>query len=202
MESIRDLLIDEMRDLYDAEKQLVKALPKVVKASSNSKLSEAFEKHLDQTRGHVQRLERAFELLGEKPKSKPCAAMQGLISEAGQATEEDMVEPLTDSAIICAAQKVEHYEIAGYGTLHAWAKALDLDEVAELLEETLQEEKAANDILTDVAREILESATSAEGNREEDDKETVGMATAPRIGASGKTGNGSRRSASPKNGGR
>jgi ferritin-like metal-binding protein YciE len=202
MESIRDLLIDEMRDLYDAEKQLVKALPKVVKASSNLELSEALDKHLDQTRGHVQRLERAFELLGEKPRSKPCAAMQGLISEAGQVTEEEMAEPLTDSAIICAAQKVEHYEIAGYGTLHAWAKSLGLDEVAELLEETLQEEKAANDILTDVAAEILESAASAENSREEDDQETVGMAAAPRTGTSGKTGNGSRRSASPKNGAR
>jgi ferritin-like metal-binding protein YciE len=199
MESIRDLLIDEMRDLYDAEKQLVKALPKVVKASSNSELSEAFEKHLDQTRGHVQRLERAFELLGEKPKSKPCAAMQGLIAEAGQITEKEMSEPLTDSAIICAAQKVEHYEIAGYGTLSAWAKALGLNEVAELLDETLQEEKAANDGLTDVAAEILESAASAEIDREE---ETVGMAAAPRTGTSGKTGNGSRRSAPPKQGGR
>jgi len=134
MESVRELLLDEMKDLYDAEKQLVKALPKVVKASSNADLRQAFESHLEETRGHVTRLERAFEMMGEKAKSKPCAAMKGLVEEAGEATEGEMDESLTDSAIICAAQKVEHYEIAGYGTLAAWAKSLGLDDVAGLLE--------------------------------------------------------------------
>jgi ferritin-like metal-binding protein YciE len=191
MESIRELLIDEMR-----------ALPKVAKASSNSELSEAFEKHLEETRGHVQRLERAFELLGEKPKSKPCMGMKGLIAEAGEVTEEEMTEPLTDSAIICAAQKVEHYEIAGYGTLSAWAKALGLDEVAELMDETLQEEKAANDTLTDVATEILESAASAEGAEASDGEEEEGETMGTRTESSGRAGkaNGSRKSGSPKNG--
>ena len=198
MESIRELLIDEMRDLYDAEKQLVKALPKVIKAAANAELRAAVESHLEQTRGHVQRLERAFELLGEKPKSKPCAAMQGLIEEAGEVTKEDMTENLTDSAIICAAQKVEHYEIAGYGTIIAWAKALGLDEVAELLDQTLEEEKAANDKLTDVASEILEDAAAAESdaaeNEQDNEAETVGTGVVPRKGASNKTGgNGSRK---------
>jgi ferritin-like metal-binding protein YciE len=190
MDSIRELLVDEMRDLYDAERQLVKALPKVIKASSDAVLSDAFAKHLEETRGHVERLERAFELLGEKAKSKPCAAMQGLIEEAGQATEEDRAEPLTDSAIICAAQKVEHYEIAGYGTVSAWAKALGLDEVARLLDETLEEEKAANDTLTEVATEILSMAAAAEPNNdlEEDEAETVGTAHAPRKGPALKAG--------------
>src|SRR5882724_9633338 len=128
MESIRELLVNEMRDLYDAEKQLVKALPKVAKASSNSDLQKAFEKHLNETRGHVERLERAFELMGEKAKSKPCAAMKGLIEEGDEAHEKSE-GLLTDSAIICAAQKIEHYEIAGYGTLSAWAKALGLNDV-------------------------------------------------------------------------
>lgn len=168
MESIRELLIDEMRDLYDAEKQLVKALPKVVKASSNPDLSSAFEKHLEETRGHVLRLEQAFDLLGERPKSKACAAMKGLIEETSEAANDGMAEPLTDSAIICAAQKVEHYEIAGYGTLSAWAKSLGLGEVAELLDQTLQEEKAANDSLTDVAGEILASAATGESEDESD----------------------------------
>jgi ferritin-like metal-binding protein YciE len=196
MQSIRELLIDEMKDLYDAEKQLVKALPKVVKASSNAELSAAFENHLEQTRGHVHRLERAFELMGEKPKSKPCAAMHGLIEEAGEEMKQERPESLTDSAIICAAQKVEHYEIAGYGTVSAWARALGLDEVAALLDETLEEEKAANDKLTDVASEILEAAASAEDDtKDEDEAETVGTGAVPRKGMSTKigTGNGSRR---------
>ncbi len=190
MDSIRELLVDEMRDLYDAERQLVKALPKVIKASSDAVLSDAFSKHLEETRGHMERLERAFELLGEKAKSTPCAAMQGLIEEAGQATEEDRAKPLTDSAIICAAQKVEHYEIAGYGTVSAWAKALGLDEVARLLDETLEEEKAANDTLTEVATGILSMAAGAEANTDmdEDEAETVGTAHAPRKGPALKAG--------------
>ncbi len=162
MDSVRELLIDEMKDLYDAEKQLVKALPKMVKAASNQELSQAFENHLEQTRGHVQRLEQAFELLGEKAKSKPCAAMKGLIEEAGEQLEEGLDGPLLDSAIICAAQKVEHYEIAGYGTLSAWAKSLGLDDVAALLDETLSEEKAANEKLTDVGGEVLSEAEASE----------------------------------------
>jgi len=171
MESIRELLIDEMRDLYDAEKQLVKALPKVVKASADSSLSEAFEKHLDETKGHVERLERAFELLGERAKSKSCPAMRGLIEEAGQAVHTDGHGSLTDSAIICAAKKVEHYEIAGYGTLIAWANSLGLDEVAELLNETLEEEKAADGKLTDVGSRILTAAKSIEEDSENDSDE-------------------------------
>src|SRR5713101_5397154 len=155
MESIRELLIDEMGDLYDAEKQLVKALPKMVKAASNQELSQAFENHLEQTRGHVERLERAFEMLGEKPKSKPCKAMKGLIEEAQETIEEGIPEPLLDSAIICAAQKVEHYEIAGYGTLKSWADTLGLDDVAGLLDETLEEEKEADEKMTDVADVLL-----------------------------------------------
>lgn len=183
MESMRELLIDEMRDLYDAEKQLVKALPKVVKASSNSELSGAVAQHLEETRGQVERLERAFELLGEKPKSKPCAAMHGLIEEAREAFEEDMAEPLVDSAIICAAQKVEHYEIAGYGTVSAWAKALGLDEVAELLKETLEEEKAADQKLTEIAGEIVSDAESLNTGDDGEETDAVGVADAPRKGA-------------------
>ena len=120
---LRELLIEEMQDQYDAEKQLVKALPKMAKAASSPELSEAFTNHLEETRGQVQRLEKAFELLGVKAKGKSCAAMKGLIEEAQQTMAEDMPEELMDSALICAAQKVEHYEMAGYGTLCAWSQS-------------------------------------------------------------------------------
>jgi ferritin-like metal-binding protein YciE len=168
MESIRELLIEEMADLYDAEKQLVKALPKMAKAASNEQLREAFENHLEQTRGHVQRLEQAFELLDQKAKGKPCAAMKGLVEEGKETMEEDgLSDGLMDSAIIAAAQKVEHYEIAGYGTLSAWARSLGLDEVAGLLEETLAEEKEADEKLTQVGGDVLTEVESA-GEQEEE----------------------------------
>src|SRR5580704_9104204 len=170
MESIRELLIEEMADLYDAEKQLVKALPKMAKAASSDQLREAFESHLEQTRRHVARLEQAFQLLDVKAKGKPCAAMKGLIEEGKETMEEDLADGLMDSAIICAAQKVEHYEMAGYGTLSAWARSLGLDEVAGLLEETLAEEKEADEKLTQVGGDVLAEAEEADGQEEE--KET------------------------------
>ncbi len=195
MESIRELLVDEMKDLYDAEKQLVKALPKMVKASSNQELSEAFENHLEETRGHVQRLEQAFELMGEKPKSKPCAAMKGLIEEAGEQLKEGLEGPLLDSAIICAAQKVEHYEISGYGTLSAWAKSIGLDEVAELLDQTLAEEKAADDKLTDVGETVLTEAEASEpqGMDEEDPEQTMDGTRKKSVTGKSATAGGTRR---------
>lgn len=176
MQDMRELLVEEMQDLYDAEKQLVKALPKMVKAASNPELSQAFASHLEETQGHVQRLEQAFELLGEKPKSKPCAAMKGLIQEAQETIQEDMPDALHDSAIICAAQKVEHYEMSGYGTLSAWAKKIGLDDVADLLDATLAEERAADDKLTEVGQEVLDEAESGEtvsaGKKGTDSKHT------------------------------
>jgi ferritin-like metal-binding protein YciE len=173
MDSIRELLIDEMKDLYDAEKQLVKALPKMVKAASNPELSQAFESHLEQTRGHVQRLEQAFELMGEKAKSKPCEAMKGLIEEAGSQLEEDLDGAVLDSAIICAAQKVEHYEISGYGTLSTWAKSLGLDDVAALLDETLSEEKDADEKLTEIGGTVLSEAEASDDETETEDAQVT-----------------------------
>ena len=167
MESVRELLVEQMRDLYDAEKQLVKALPKMAKAASNEQLQEAFQNHLKQTQEHVQRLERAFEMIGVSAKSKPCAGMKGLVEEGKETLEEDLSEPLLDSAIICGAQKVEHYEIAGYGTLIAWANSIGLEEVAQVFEETLQEEKEADEKLTQVAEEILLKLSESEGSGEE-----------------------------------
>jgi len=191
MESVRELLIEQMRDLYDAEKQLVKALPKLAKTASNEQLKEAFESHLEQTRGHVQRLEQAFEALDEKARSKPCEAMKGLIEEGKETMEEDLEDALMDSAIIGAAQKVEHYEIAGYGTLKTWARSLGLDEVAELLEATLEEEKEADQKLTEVADGVLMEAESADQTGEEG--EEVAAAASPRKRAGGtRSGNGAR----------
>ena len=161
-ETMRDLLVQEMQDLYDAEKQLVKALPKMVKAASSEELSEAFGSHLEQTKGHVERLERAFQMLDQKPKSKSCAGMKGLISEAQERTEASEDAGLTDSAIICAAQKVEHYEIAGYGTLKAWADELGLDDVAALLQETLEEEKEADKKLSEIAGKVMAESSAEE----------------------------------------
>lgn len=187
MESIRELLVEQMKDLYDAEKQLVKALPKMAKAASNDQLKEAIESHLEQTRGHVQRLEQAFQLLDQKAKSKPCQAMKGLVEEGKQTLEEDFSEPLLDSAIICAAQKVEHYEIAGYGTVKAWASSLGLDEVAELLEETLAEEKEADEKLNEIAGEVLEEAKASEQSQEEAEEQPQQM---PQRRSAAKGGNG------------
>ncbi len=164
--TIRDLLVHEMQDLYDAEKQLVKALPKMVKAASNEELSQAFAGHLEQTKGQVERLERAFEALDVKPKSKACAAMKGLISEAQEEISSNEKGPLADSAMICAAQKVEHYEIAGYGTVRAWAEELGLDDVAGLLRETLDEEKEADEKLSTIAGKIIADSSMEEPEEE------------------------------------
>jgi ferritin-like metal-binding protein YciE len=161
-ETMQELLVEEMQDLYDAEKQLVKALPKMVKAAASEELSQAFGNHLEQTKGHVERIERAFALLKHKPKSKSCAAMKGLISEAQERIHENSEGALADSAMICAAQKVEHYEIAGYGTLKAWAEELGLDDVAALLQETLDEEKEADQKLSEIAGKVTAETANGE----------------------------------------
>ena len=160
---IRDLLIEEMQDLYDAEKQLVKALPKMAKAASNPELSQAFTAHLEETKGHVQRLEQAFELLGVRAKGKPCQAMKGLIAEGQETMKEKMPDELMDAAIICAAQKVEHYEISGYGTICAWTNALGLNDVSDLLQDTLDEEKATDEKLTEISEPVLAEASGNQG---------------------------------------
>jgi ferritin-like metal-binding protein YciE len=155
------LLEEEMRDLYDAEKQLVQALPKMAKAATNPKLRSGFEDHLEQTRGHVTRLEQAFDLMGSNAKAKPCEAMKGLIAEAQTHMKEKAEAPLMDAILITSAQKVEHYEIAGYGNARAIAEAIGNGEVADLLEATLKEEKEADQKLTEVGQKILHSEAKA-----------------------------------------
>lgn len=152
--SFRDLYVDELRDLYNAETQLVKALPKMAKAAANDELREAFEEHLRQTSEHVSRLEQIFEQLGEKPSGKKCLGMEGLVKEGSETMKEDFSDDVKDAAIIGAAQRVEHYEMAAYGTVRAFAELLGENEHVSLLEQTLQEEKQADEKLTQLAEEI------------------------------------------------
>jgi len=140
-EGLKELYVDELKDLYNAENQLVKALPKAAKAASSEELRAGFEEHLEQTKSHVQRLEQIFEMLDESPKGKKCKGMEGLIEEGSEIMEEDFEGALLDAALIGAAQRVEHYEIAAYGTVRAFAEELGESEHASLLAETLEEEK-------------------------------------------------------------
>lgn len=163
--SLRDLYIDELRDLYNAETQLVKALPKMAKASNDDRLRQGFEEHLRQTSEHVSRLEQIFEMLDEKPSGKKCLGMEGLVKEGADTMKEDYTDELMDAAIIGAAQRVEHYEIAGYGTVRDFAKLLGEEEHVSLLEQTLEEEKETDQKLTQLAEEI--NAQSAEAGEME-----------------------------------
>jgi ferritin-like metal-binding protein YciE len=138
---LKELYVDELKDIYSAETQLVKALPKMAKAAVSAELRNGFQEHLTQTEVHVTRLEQIFEELGEKPTGKKCEGMAGLIKEGGEAAEEDYEGEVKDSALIGAAQRVEHYEIAAYGTVRAMAEKLGDDKAVQLLTQTLQEEK-------------------------------------------------------------
>jgi ferritin-like metal-binding protein YciE len=156
--SLRELYIDELRDLYSAETQLTKALPKMAKASSNTELRRAFEEHLRQTSEHVSRLEQIFDMLEEKPTGKKCLGMEGLVKEGAETIGEEYEDAVMDAGIIGAAQRVEHYEIAAYGTAREFAQLLGEDEHISLLEETLEEEKQTDQKLTQLAEEINSQA--------------------------------------------
>ena len=155
---LKELYIDELKDIYSAETQLVKALPKMAKAASSEELRKGFEKHLEQTRGHVERLETIFASLDESPKGKKCVGMEGLVKEGAEAMDEDFEDAVMDSALIGAAQRVEHYEIAAYGTAREFAKVLGESEHVSLLDATLGEEKATDKNLTQLAAEINSQA--------------------------------------------
>lgn len=170
MSKLDDCFLAELADIFDAEKQLVKALPKMAEAAEHEELKEAIMSHHSQTEEHVRRCEEVFELLGEKAPNERCKAMQGLIAEVDERIDED----LGDAALICAAQKIEHYEIASYGSLRTWAKLLDEDEAANLLEEILDEETDADEHLTSLAVQIVnldaretEHAVKGDGSEEE-----------------------------------
>jgi ferritin-like metal-binding protein YciE len=155
LQDLQDLFVEELRDLYSAENQLVKALPKMAKAANEEKLKAAFEEHLEQTKGHVERLDTIFEELGEKPTGKKCKAMAGLVAEGKEMIEEDATPEVMDAGLIAAAQRVEHYEIAGYGTVHAYAKVLGNEQAARELQKTLDEEGAADKKLTKLAQSVV-----------------------------------------------
>ena len=166
---LRELYIDELKDLYNAENQLVKALPKLAKAASSEELSQGFEEHLEQTKGHVERLEKIFESLDESPKGKKCAGMEGLVKEGSEAMDEDYEGAVMDAALIGAAQRVEHYEIAGYGTASEFAELLGESEHVTLLNQTLEEEKETDEKLTELAKTI--NAQANEGKESEEEEE-------------------------------
>ena len=155
MESLQDLYVDQLKDLYNAEGQLVKALPKMAKAASNPQLQAAFNEHLEQTRGHVERLEKVLDKLGESPKGKKCKAMEGLIEEAKELMEEDADPDVMDAGLIASAQRVEHYEIAGYGCVRTYARLLGDEQSARLLQQTLDEEGQTDKKLTDLAERLI-----------------------------------------------
>lgn len=161
---LKELYVDELKDLYNAENQLVKALPKLAKAAASEELRAGFEEHLEQTKGHVSRLEQIFKSLGENPKEKKCKGMEGLVEEGAEIIEEDLEDSVKDAALIGAAQRVEHYEIAAYGTVKAFADTLRHSEHVSLLEETLEEEKETDKKLTDLAQGInMQAGKVAQG---------------------------------------
>lgn len=181
-ENLREALVEEIRDLYNAEKQLVKALPKMAKGAESDELRDAFEQHLEETEGHVTRLEQVFDLLGEKPRGKHCAGMAGIVEEGSEKLQEDMEGSVLDACLIASAQKVEHYEIGAYGTAIAWAEALGLNDLCDVLNETLEEEKAADEKLSALAESGINQAATAgeseDSDIEEEDEEEEASARA------------------------
>jgi ferritin-like metal-binding protein YciE len=151
LKSLHDLLIEELKDIYNAEKQLTRALPKMAKSASNDKLRQAFEEHLTVTENQITRLEKVFRELEMTARGKKCVGMEGIINEGKEKMEEDLDENVLDAALIASAQKVEHYEIASYGTLRTYAQQLGYEKIADMLQETLDEESNANELLTDIA---------------------------------------------------
>jgi len=178
LESLRELYIDELKDLYSAEKQLVKALPKMVKNATSPELKQAFQDHLAKTETHVERLEQIFESLEASPRGKKCVGMEGLIEEASELIGEDADEDVLDAGLISKAQHVEHYEMAGYGTVRTYALTLGESEHAELLEETLNEEKEADELLTQLAESSINIQAAA--GAEESDEQSAGRGRSDR----------------------
>jgi ferritin-like metal-binding protein YciE len=170
MNTLKDLYLDELKDVYDAEQQIAKALPKMAKEATNEELRAAVEQHLDQTQTQIERLEQIFEELGEKAKGVKCEAAKGLIEEAKSMMEDAEDDDTRDAAIIAAAQKIEHYEIATYGTLRTYAELLGFDEQAELLQETLDEEKETDENLTELAVSCINIEAAEEDEEEEEEK--------------------------------
>jgi ferritin-like metal-binding protein YciE len=169
--TLHDAFLEELRDTYDAEKQLTKALPKMAKASTSPELRAAFESHLEETRGQVERLEQVFASLDEKARGKHCEGIAGIIEEGKAIMQEDFDEATMDASLIAAAQRAEHYEMAAYGTLVAWARGMGHTEAERLLQETLDEEKAADEKLTSIAEGGVNQEAADAAHPEEEDEE-------------------------------
>jgi ferritin-like metal-binding protein YciE len=172
-QDLKELFIDELRDLYNAENQLIKALPKMAKASTSEELSSGFEAHLEQTKGHAQRLEQIFQTLGEKASGKKCKAMEGLIAEGAEVMGEDFDGEVMDAALIGSARRVEHYEIAAYSTVIKFGEMLGQDEAVKLLEQTLEEETETDEKLVAIMDDFkLEDSAAGDESDEENDSRT------------------------------
>jgi ferritin-like metal-binding protein YciE len=168
--NLEDLFVQELKDLYSAENQITKALPRMAKAASSPELKNAFQEHLEVTRNQVQRLEQIFQDLGVNPRGKKCVGMEGLIEEGKELLENDADEAVIDAGLLAAAQKVEHYEMAAYGTVCAFAKLLGNDDAADLLSQTLEEEKETDLRLSQIAEQSV-NVQAANGNDEEDEED-------------------------------
>jgi len=173
--SLQELYVEQLRDLYSAENQLVKALPKMAKAAQSGALRKGFEQHLEQTKGHVDRLEQIFSAMDESPKGRKCAGMEGLVEEGEEVIREQSGSDALDSGLIASAQRVEHYEIAGYGTVRTFAELLGEEEAVNLLQQTLDEEKATNEKLTEFAKQVNVQAMNSDGKSEMDEEGAESM---------------------------
>ena len=167
MDTLTELYVDELKDLYSAENQILKALPRMIKAASNKQLKQGFTKHERQTVQHVKRLERIFKSLGERPTGKKCVGMEGVLKEGSELIKEKPEPDVLDAGLIAAAQHVEHYEIAGYGTVRTWARLLGHDDHESLLQQTLDEERQTDEALSALA----ESSINLEAENSEEDEE-------------------------------
>jgi ferritin-like metal-binding protein YciE len=185
--TLHDAFLDELRDAYDAEKQLTKALPKMAKAASSPGLRKAFETHLEETRGQIDRLEQVFASLDEKVRGKHCDGIAGIIDEGKAVMEEDFDEATMDACLIAGGQRAEHYEMAAYGTLIAWARAMGHTEAANLLQETLEEEKAADQKLSSLAEDGINREAADAAHPEEDDEDETAVTTSARTKSSKST---------------
>jgi len=172
--SLQELYVEQLRDLYNAESQLVKALPKMAKAAQSEALRQGFEHHLEQTNGHVDRLEQIFSAMGESPKGRKCAGMEGLVKEGEEVIKEQSSSDALDAGLIASAQRVEHYEIAAYGTVRSFAKFLGEREAVDLLQQTLDEEKETDEKLTELSKEVnaraMDAAQAAETEQESEEE--------------------------------
>jgi ferritin-like metal-binding protein YciE len=188
--TLHDAFVDELRDVYNAEQQITKALPKMIKTASSHELQKALSKHLEETKGQIARLEDVFEAVDEKVRGKKCEGIAGIIEEGKNAMSEGFDDETMDAALIASAQRVEHYEMAAYGTLVAWAEAMGHEDAAELLQATLEEEKAADEKLTALAEGGINQVAAQKAHPEEEQEEEL-------VGAGRRsTGRGASRSSS------